>query len=231
MQQLQVWVPRGFQEQAATPSCLVLNTLAISVLKTLLALLAAAANRTDLRISTDSSLQLSSNCNCRLWIQFHAVTVWSLHSSQTYSRTYSSTEDHEKSLWQSSAPASMFEAAQYHLKVGSNSITRTKTATEVLSRTYPSTELLGARGEASAPRSCPVTIKPYPFFLSFNQLSVFKFKILSCCRIALRMWKPVSKPHHLKNLQSPKLLGTDWQVTLTTPQWKLPPLLHFLSHI
>lgn len=47
----------------------------LTELKTLLALLAAAANRKDLRISTDSSLQSSFSCSCRLWIQFHAISL------------------------------------------------------------------------------------------------------------------------------------------------------------
>lgn len=54
---------------------LVLTTL---LMVTLVAFLAAAANRKDLRISTNSSLKsLSPHSNCQLWIQFHTISFYS----------------------------------------------------------------------------------------------------------------------------------------------------------
>lgn len=69
---------------------LVLTTL---TMVTLVAFMAAAANRKDLRISTNSSLKsLSSLCTCQLQILFHAITVWLFPATQTFSHTYSYSE-------------------------------------------------------------------------------------------------------------------------------------------
>lgn len=85
---------------------LVLTTL---TMVTLVAFLAAAANRKDLRISTNSSLKsLSPHCNCQLWIQFHAITVWLFPATQTFNHTYSYSEA-SYMFWKSSASVSLLE--------------------------------------------------------------------------------------------------------------------------
>lgn len=72
--------------------------LVLTTMVTLVAFLAAAANRKDLRISTNSSLKsLSPHCNCQLWIQFHAITVWLFPATQTFNHTY----DHLEASWMS----------------------------------------------------------------------------------------------------------------------------------
>lgn len=102
---LQMQVPQGFQDHAAPPSTL-FSTPWWCI--TPAAILALAANRKDLRISTDRSLKsLSSRCNCQLQIQFPAITVWLLPTTQTNNPTYSYTEAHK-------APVSLPEATQNH---------------------------------------------------------------------------------------------------------------------
>lgn len=107
---LQKQMPQGFQGHAATP--FVLFSTPWSKMVTFLA---AAANRKDLRISTNSSLMSlpPTPCNCQLWSQFHAVTVWLPPVTQTQNHTYSYTEAHTYTSWESSAQPSLLHAAQH----------------------------------------------------------------------------------------------------------------------
>lgn len=89
-QQLQVWVPRGFQEQAVTPSILFSTPLWSQSWKHrwLFWLLLQTGNI--------SELALTALCNCppvaAAGSEFSSMqSVWLLHCCQTYGHTYSST--------------------------------------------------------------------------------------------------------------------------------------------
>lgn len=76
---LHMWVPQGFQDHAQHP----LSCSHHPDDGNIGGFLAAAANRKDLRISTDSSLKsLSAHCTCQLWILFHAITSLIIPSHQ-----------------------------------------------------------------------------------------------------------------------------------------------------
>lgn len=86
---LHMWVPQGFQDHAQHP----LSCSHHPDDGNIGGFLAAAANRKDLRISTNSSLKsLSPHCTCQLWILFHAITVWLFPATQTFNHTYSYSE-------------------------------------------------------------------------------------------------------------------------------------------
>lgn len=86
---LHMWVPQGFQDHAQPP----LSCSHHPDDGNIGGFLAAAANRKDLRISTNSSLKsLSAHCTCQLWILFHAITVWLFPATQTFNHTYSYSE-------------------------------------------------------------------------------------------------------------------------------------------
>lgn len=153
---------------------------------TLVAFLAAAANRKNLRISTNQ--QLSEIIVSRL--QLPALEFSFMQSQCDYSQTprhitihTAIREVHKKSFWKSSAPVSLLEAAQYHSNLEITvCISYTTTAIEVLNKTDHSTEFFRGRGERGGrdvTSRIPVHPEQGPLSPALSSYPLISFQVLN----------------------------------------------------